>query len=211
MKGIQRVAQQAINYDDFLAQLSEPTSNVICTRRIGQLAHNIFSLELDKQGLCSFDDKRYLLPDGVNTLAHGHYKALAQFQDLLAQVQKHLTPATPGRRMRRAFVAAAHKSERAGGVEQSSCVLDNGEHAIAITHKTAVAQHRLPRATVHEMLDEMTGCDPRVEFAMASRTAPFHIITEKNDDTVDEDELQSAPNISRMLARVNTAFRTSRD
>jgi hypothetical protein len=27
-----------------------------------------------KRGLCAFDDKRFLQPDGVLTLAHGHYR-----------------------------------------------------------------------------------------------------------------------------------------
>ncbi len=28
-----------------------------------------------KSGLSSFDDKRFLLPNGIDTIAHGHYKA----------------------------------------------------------------------------------------------------------------------------------------
>ena len=29
---------------------------------------------MNKVGLCAGDVKRYILPDGISTLAHGHYK-----------------------------------------------------------------------------------------------------------------------------------------
>ena len=35
--------------------------------------HEVYSMKVDKIGICVFDDKRYLL-DHVNTLSHGHYK-----------------------------------------------------------------------------------------------------------------------------------------
>ena len=34
--------------------------------------HEIYSNKLNKIGLCPVDDKRYVLSDGVNTLAYGH-------------------------------------------------------------------------------------------------------------------------------------------
>ena len=36
--------------------------------------HKIFSVESKKSGLCPFDDKVYVLDDGVNTYNYGHYK-----------------------------------------------------------------------------------------------------------------------------------------
>ena len=41
-------------------------------RRIGQKHHRVFTIEGVKRGLCAFDDKRYMLRDGIHTLAHGH-------------------------------------------------------------------------------------------------------------------------------------------
>ena len=32
-----------------------------------------FHYDQVKRGLCAYDDKRYLLPDGISTLAHGHH------------------------------------------------------------------------------------------------------------------------------------------
>ena len=36
--------------------------------------HRIVSATVEKAGLCCFDDKRYVLDDGVYTLAHGHWR-----------------------------------------------------------------------------------------------------------------------------------------
>ena len=36
--------------------------------------HHINSYEINKVSLSCFDDKRYLLNDGINSLAYGHYK-----------------------------------------------------------------------------------------------------------------------------------------
>ena len=41
-------------------------------RRIGQKHHRVFTIEGVKRGLRAFDDKRYLLRDGIHTMAHGH-------------------------------------------------------------------------------------------------------------------------------------------
>jgi len=36
--------------------------------------HKLYTIEQNKKSLSSFDDKRYILNNGVDTLAHGHYK-----------------------------------------------------------------------------------------------------------------------------------------
>lgn len=36
--------------------------------------HELFSITTNKLALCPLDDKRYILEDGCNTLAHGHFK-----------------------------------------------------------------------------------------------------------------------------------------
>ena len=40
---------------------------------------------MNKKCLSAYDDKRYILPDGVHTIAHGHFR----IADLNAQVGVH--------------------------------------------------------------------------------------------------------------------------
>ena len=40
--------------------------------------HEIYSIKLNKIGLSPYDDKRYILNDGTNTLAYGHYETIAK-------------------------------------------------------------------------------------------------------------------------------------
>ena len=73
-KGIQRVAMTNIHHADYVAQLNRANENYVNVRRIGQKHHRIYTTESVKRGLCAFDDKRYLLEDGIHTLAHGHHR-----------------------------------------------------------------------------------------------------------------------------------------
>ena len=41
-------------------------------RRIGSKNHNLGTYETNKRSLSCFDDKRYILKNGINTLAYGH-------------------------------------------------------------------------------------------------------------------------------------------
>ena len=43
--------------------------NVIRSRK-----HEIFTEEINKVALSANDDKRFILPDGVHTLAFGHWR-----------------------------------------------------------------------------------------------------------------------------------------
>ena len=41
-------------------------------RGIKSKKHELFTYESNKKSLCDFDDKRYILVDGKNTLPYGH-------------------------------------------------------------------------------------------------------------------------------------------
>ena len=41
-------------------------------RRIGSKNHNLGTSETNKRSLSCFDDKRYILKNGINTLVQGH-------------------------------------------------------------------------------------------------------------------------------------------
>ena len=73
-KGIQRAALTSLAHMDYLKQLRNPNENYVNIVRIGQKHHRIYTIASKKRGLCAFDDKRYLLSDGIHTLAHGHHR-----------------------------------------------------------------------------------------------------------------------------------------
>ena len=65
---------QTVSHEMYLHQLRNAEENHITVRRIGQVMHTVLTFEQRKRGLCGFDDKRYLLEDRIDTLAHGHYR-----------------------------------------------------------------------------------------------------------------------------------------
>ena len=72
-KGLVRATSAQITHEDFLAQLELPVENRRINRRIGSSLHNLFTYEINKRALCAYDDKRFILDDGINTLAYGHF------------------------------------------------------------------------------------------------------------------------------------------
>ena len=59
--------KKVINGDDKNSFYENSFMNVIRSK-----LHDICSYSLNKVGLCAFDDKRYILDYGKDTLAHGH-------------------------------------------------------------------------------------------------------------------------------------------
>ena len=67
-KGIARATSKKLRHADYLAQLNAPHENYMTNRRIAHKLHQIHSVEVQKRGLCAFDDKRFLLSDGILAL-----------------------------------------------------------------------------------------------------------------------------------------------
>ncbi len=84
-KGIALATARGLKHADFLSQLRKPTENYLVNRRIGSQLHNIYTIEVSKRGLCSFDDKRFLLKDGVNSLAYGHRDIPSQVETVFKE------------------------------------------------------------------------------------------------------------------------------
>ena len=74
-KGIGRTFMRHVKHDNykqclFGCEISEAVNNTIRSHN-----HELYSEKVRKVGLSPFDDKRFVLDNGYNTLAHGHYKA----------------------------------------------------------------------------------------------------------------------------------------
>ena len=72
-KGIQKATlKNDIDHSNYLQALMNGTSFRHLMHSIRSSNHEIFSVEQNKVSLCPFDDKRYLLTDGITSLAYGH-------------------------------------------------------------------------------------------------------------------------------------------
>ena len=80
-KGVKRrVLQNKITHEDYLRALNGYDINDIIQlvnfNVIRSVKQNLGSYNITKIGLCPLDDKRYILENGKDTLALGHYKTL---------------------------------------------------------------------------------------------------------------------------------------
>jgi len=72
-KGVPR--HKIINdIDTYKEILFNETKNYVDFNRIGSKKLNIYTLQEKKVALSNFDDKRYILDDGISTLAYGHFR-----------------------------------------------------------------------------------------------------------------------------------------
>ena len=74
-KGVRKnVVAKDIKFDDYKRCLFEGKSQLRKMTVIRSRLHEVFTEEVNKVALSGDDDKRYILPNRVNTLAHGHYR-----------------------------------------------------------------------------------------------------------------------------------------
>ena len=67
-KGIASATSKNLLHEQYVAQLNNPRENYLPNRRFDAQLHQVYSKEVDKRALCSFDDKRFLLADGIFTI-----------------------------------------------------------------------------------------------------------------------------------------------
>ena len=73
-KGIQRaVIKKKIKHDDFKKVVFDNTTKTVTTFSIQSNNHILHTVKQRKKALCAFDDKRYILEDGIKTLPYGHF------------------------------------------------------------------------------------------------------------------------------------------
>ena len=73
-KGIVKsVIKQNIQHEHYRQCLFKDQKLYVSMKTFRSYDHEIKTIRQTKSALVNFDDKRYILNDGVKTLAHGHY------------------------------------------------------------------------------------------------------------------------------------------
>ena len=76
-KGVKKsVVKKSITHEDYKKCLTDQKPQLRKMNVIRSYKHDIFTEEVNKVALSANDDKRYILEDGINTLALGHYRIL---------------------------------------------------------------------------------------------------------------------------------------
>ena len=74
-KGIRKnVVKNEIKHNDYLNVLNNEKTMHHQMNTIRSELHQINSYHLNKVSLSPYDDKRYILEDGITSYAYGHYK-----------------------------------------------------------------------------------------------------------------------------------------
>ena len=77
LKGVKKsVTENKITGEDYRKCVLEGQKLSVSQRTFRSFEHQIFTLEQTKQALSRYDDKRYILEDGINTRAIGHFRNL---------------------------------------------------------------------------------------------------------------------------------------
>jgi hypothetical protein len=74
-KGIVKsVVKKELRHKQYVDCILESKNNTRQMNVIRSHQHNVHILTINKLGLCTFDDKRYVLDSGIETLAFGHHR-----------------------------------------------------------------------------------------------------------------------------------------
>lgn len=88
IKGIKKcVVKNEISFDDFRRCLFAKKTLYRKQNLFRTELHEIYTIEMKKKALDNFDDKRYILENGVDTLAWGHYKIGIEKKDFLSHLK----------------------------------------------------------------------------------------------------------------------------
>ena len=79
-KGVRKnVIKNEIKHNDYKNVLLESSKMHHINKGIRSQNHQLFSIKQNKVSLSAYDDKRYILDDGISTYAYGHYKISNNF------------------------------------------------------------------------------------------------------------------------------------
>ena len=76
-KGVKKsVVKKSITHEDYKKCLTTGKEQLRKQNIIRSYKHDVYTEEVNTVALSASDDKRYILEDGIGTLALGHYKIL---------------------------------------------------------------------------------------------------------------------------------------
>ena len=76
-KGISKhVVKQTLRHHTYRECLFNQTTTMVNMHLIRSFKHRLYSVSVNKLGLCPFDDKRYVTLNGHDTVAHGPYRVM---------------------------------------------------------------------------------------------------------------------------------------
>ena len=74
-KGVPRsYAKKHLKHDMYLHTLKNKTITKATCHQIRSKSHHLSTIELTKVALSAFDNKRFILPDGISSVPYGHYQ-----------------------------------------------------------------------------------------------------------------------------------------
>ena len=74
-KGVKKaIAENELLHRKFITCLNEKQKLKVTAKHFRSAAHKVKTVDEIKVALSCFDDKRYILEDGIHTLAYGHYR-----------------------------------------------------------------------------------------------------------------------------------------
>jgi len=73
-KGVSKAAKKKISHADFLSVLNKGDSATCVNRSIRSYGRTLYSIEVKKRSLYAYDDKKFIMDNGIDTLSYGHFR-----------------------------------------------------------------------------------------------------------------------------------------
>ena len=73
-KGVSRSAKKKISHSDYVSVLNNCNATTCSNRSLRSFERKLYSIDVTKRSIFAYDDKKFILENGVDTLSYGHYK-----------------------------------------------------------------------------------------------------------------------------------------
>ena len=75
-KGVQKAIKNRLTFEDYESCLINMNTHIVRMNSIPLDHHKLFTYNTNKIGLSAFDDRGFILDDGITTLANGHHRII---------------------------------------------------------------------------------------------------------------------------------------